>query len=170
MIPVLQRLDRLARSLWPFVLSLLLVVASVLPLQLPDFGRVSPNLAVLSTFYWAIYRPDLFPAPAAFLLGLWLDLLTGAPVGINALVLLMVHWVIVSQRRFFQGKSFGVVWWAFALTICGAMALFWVLSAAYHLTLIDPSPVVFQLLLTIACFPFLTWLLARTQHVVMRQG
>ena len=170
MITVLQRRDRVARSLWPFVLSLLLVVASVLPIQLSDFGRVAPNLAIMATFYWAIYRPDLFPAPAAFVLGLWLDLLTGAPVGINALVLLLVHWAITSQRRFFQGKSFGVVWWAFALTISGAMALFWVLSAAYHLTLIDPAPVVFQLLLTIAVFPFLTWLLARTQHVVMRQG
>ena len=170
MITVLQRLDRVARSLWPFVLSLLLVVASVLPIQLSDFGRAAPNLAIMATFYWAIYRPDLFPAPAAFVLGLWLDLLTGAPVGINALVLLLVHWAITSQRRFFQGKSFGVVWWAFALTISGAMALFWVLSAVYHLTLIDPSPVVFQLLLTIAVFPFLTWLLARTQHVVMRQG
>jgi len=169
-ITVLQRLDRVARSLWPFVLSLLLVVASVLPIQLSDFGRVAPNLAIMATFYWAIYRPDLFPAPAAFVLGLWLDLLTGAPVGINALVLLLVHWAITSQRRFFQGKSFGVVWWAFALTISGAMALFWVLSAVYHLTLIDPSPVVFQLLLTIAVFPFMTWLLARTQHVVMRQG
>ncbi len=170
MITVLQRFDRVARSLWPFVLSLLLVVASVLPIQLSDFGRVAPNLAIMATFYWAIYRPDLFPASAAFVLGLWLDLLTGAPVGINALVLLLVHWAITSQRRFFQGKSFGVVWWAFALTISGAMALFWVLSAVYHLTLIDPSPVVFQLLLTIAVFPFLTWLLARTQHVVMRQG
>jgi rod shape-determining protein MreD len=91
MITVLQRLDRLARNCWPFVLSLLLVVASVLPLQLPDFGRVAPNLAVMATFYWAIYRPDLFPAPAAFALGLWLDLLTGTPIGINALVLLLVH-------------------------------------------------------------------------------
>ena len=70
MITLLQRLDRVARSLWPFVLSLLLVIASVLPLQLSDFGRISPNLAVMATFYWAIYRPDLFPAPAAFLLAL----------------------------------------------------------------------------------------------------
>lgn len=170
MMTLLQWLDHVARSLWPFMLSLLLVIASVLPLQIPDFGRISPNLAVMATFYWAIYRPDLFPAPAAFVLGLWLDLLTGAPIGINALVLLMVHWAIVSQRKFFQGKSFGVVWWAFALTLSGAMLLFWMLSAAYQLTLIDPSPAVFQLLLTIACFPFLTWMLARTQHAVMRQA
>jgi len=169
-ITVFQRLDRLARNLWPFVLSLLLVIVSVLPLQLPDFGRISPNLAVMATFYWAIYRPDLFPAPAAFLLGLWLDLLTGSPVGINALVLLLVHWAILSQRRFFQGKSFGVVWWAFALTLCGAMMLFWLLSAVYFQALIDPSPLVFQFLVTISCFPFLTWLLARTQHFVMPQG
>ena len=167
---MLQRLDRVARILWPFVLSLLLVLVSVLPLQLPDFGRVAPNFAVMVTFYWAIYRPDLFPGPAAFVLGLWLDLLTGTPLGINALVLLLVHWVTLSQQRFFQGKSFGVVWWAFALTVSGAMTLFWILSAAYHMRLIDPSPVVFQLLLTIACFPVLTWLLARTQQVVMRQG
>lgn len=170
MMTVLQRLDRLARNLWPFVLSLLLVLVSVLPTQIPEFGRISPNLAIMATFYWAIYRPDLFPAPAAFVLGMWLDLLTGTPLGINALVLLLVHWAVTAQRRFFQGKSFGVVWWAFALITVGAAALFWGLTTAYHLTLLDPAPIVFQTLVTIALYPFLTWLFARTQHAMVRQA
>lgn len=170
MIAVLQRLDRLARNVWPFILSLLIVMVSVLPFYIPDIGRIAPNLAVMAVFYWAIYRPDLFPVVAAFALGLWQDLLVGSPLGINALVLLMVHWAVNSQRRFFLGKSFSVVWWAFAVIATGASILFWLLSAAYHATLVAPAPVAFQLLLTVGLYPFMTWLFASTQHAVLRQA
>ena len=129
-----------------------------------------PNVGLIAAYYWGIYRPDLFPATAAFAVGLWQDVLTGTPLGMNALVLLAIHWFILSQRRFFQGKSFAVVWWAFALVATATAALLWLIAMAYHARLLDATPAAFQGALTVALYPFLTWVFARTQHAVLRQA
>jgi rod shape-determining protein MreD len=167
---LLQRLDRFARNLTPLTLSIALVVLSAMPLRIPDFGPISPNVGLIAAYYWGIYRPDLFPAPAAFAVGLWQDVLVGTPLGMNALVLLAIHWFILGQRRFFQGKSFAVVWWAFAMVATAAAALLWLIAMAYHGRLLEAAPAAFQGALTVALFPFLTWVLARAQHAVLRQA
>ncbi len=167
---LLLRLDRLARNLTPLILSFGLVIFSATPLRIPDFGPVAPNVGLIAAYYWGIYRPDLFPAWAAFAVGLWQDVLVGTPLGMNALVLLAIHWFILSQRRFFQGKSFAVVWWAFALMAAAAAALLWLMVMAYHGRLLDATPAAFQGALTVALYPFLTWAFARAQHAVLRQA
>ncbi len=166
---LLQRLDRYARNLTPLTLSIALVVLSAMPLRIPDFGPISPNVGLIAAYYWGIYRPDLFPAPAAFAVGLWQDVLVGTPLGMNALVLLAIHWFILGQRRFFQGKSFAVVWWAFAMVATAAAVLLWLIAMAYHGRLLEAAPAAFQGALTVALFPFLTWVFARAQHAVLRQ-
>jgi len=167
---LLQRLDRLARNLTPLTLTFLLVIISATPLRIPDFGPVAPNVGLIAAYYWGIYRPDLFPAVAAFAVGLWQDVLIGTPLGMNAMVLLAIHWFILSQRRFFQGKSFAVVWWAFALIATAMAALLWLIAMAYHARLLDATPAAFQGVLTVALYPFLTWVFARIQHAVLRQA
>ena len=167
---LLQRLDRLARNLTPLTLSFVLVIFSATPLRIPDFGPVAPNVGLIAAYYWGIYRPDLFPTTAAFAVGLWQDVLVGTPLGMNALVLLAIHWFILSQRRFFQGKSFAVVWWAFALVATATAALLWLIAMAYHGRLLDATPAAFQGVLTVALYPFLTWVFARAQHAVLRQA
>ena len=164
----LQRLDRSARLIAPFTISAMLVMIAALPVQLPGYGQIAFNVGLITVFYWAIYRPDLMPVLAAFLLGLWQDILVGSPVGLNALILLLVNWAIVSQRTFFQGKSFGVMWFCFAIVTMAAATISWILVCGLNATLIDPLPGLFQALLTIGAFPFMAWLLARIQHAVLK--
>ncbi|MGE0746651.1 MAG: rod shape-determining protein MreD [Rhodospirillales bacterium] len=163
----LQRLDRTARCLTPMVLCIVLVVASALPMNLPGYGRVAPNLALIAVFYWAIFRPDLVPLSGAFAVGLFQDILSGTALGLQALVLVIVHQAVASQQRFFAGKSFLVVWWAFAMTALGAAAVVWIATMLLNLTLISPTPVLFQFLLTVAFCPFLAWFLARVHGAVL---
>lgn len=170
MTALLLRLDRLARNLTPVALSVLLVMVATLPLYLPFYGPIAPNIALMAGFYWPVYRPDLFPASAAFLVGLWQDILTGAPLGLCAVVMVLMHALLVPQRRFFQGKSFGVVWWAFMLVAAAAVAVMWLLFMALERAPVDPGPALFQLALTIALYPFVTWLFAWVHHSVLRQG
>ncbi len=167
---LLQRLDRFARNLIPLALSLLLVIVGSLPFQIPGYGMVAANLALMSVFYWSVYRPDLLPPWAAFLIGLLQDILVGTAPGLNALVLLLARAMVVSQGRVFRGKSFLVMWWGFAMVALGAQSLVWLLMAVLHLTLLDPLPAAFQGALTVALFPFLTWFLAHTQHAILQQG
>lgn len=164
----LQQLEKLARNLTPLVTGLLLVMLSVLPLPVPYYGSVSVNLGVMAVFYWVVYRPDLMPYSGAFIIGLWQDVMVGAPLGVNAFALLVVHMLLVAQRRFFQGKTFSVIWWAFAIIALIASIVTWVLIMVLHSVWLSPSPAIFQFIMTVALYPFVTWFFARTQHAILR--
>lgn len=149
------------RGTLPLLTALLLVLLSVTPLRLPDLSMVTPNLALIAVYYWGIHRPDLLPAPAAFLVGLTLDALGGTPLGLMALVLLLVQGVAVTQGRVFTDKSFVVGWFGFMVVAVGAFALSWVLAMLWLGELLAIAPVVHQCGLTIALYPGVGWLLAR---------
>ena len=164
-----QRMDVWAPNLVPVGITLLLLLLSVIPSRLPDFAVVVPMLTLMGVFYWAIYRPDLMPAWAAFGIGLIYDLVGGMPLGINALVLLLVQGAASSQRRFFLGNTFLVAWSGFAVIGAAAFMLAWLLVMLLVSGVGQPKAVVFELLLTIAFYPVVSWTLARTQVAVLPQ-
>jgi len=165
-----QRLDVLARNLIPAALGVALVVLSTIPFYLPGYGPVAPNLVLMAVFYWAVFRSDALSPVTVFFIGLLQDILTGAPPGLNAAVLVLVRTFAASQNRVFRGKSFLVLWFGFVLVGIAAAFVIWLFSATYHLTLIDPSPVVFQAALTITLFPFLVWVFSWTHQKLMPQS
>jgi rod shape-determining protein MreD len=163
-------MDVTARNLFPLGLAVAALLLGTLPLYLPGYGAIAPNLALMVVFYWAIYRPDLFPAALAFAVGLIQDALMGTPVGLNALLLLCVHGVVVTQRRFFQGKTFAVVWSAFSVIAFGAALVGWILAMGLAGALLAPGPGLFAMMLTIALYPFATWMQARVHGAVLPAG
>jgi rod shape-determining protein MreD len=162
-----QRLDRVARNVVPALLGVLLVLLSATPLYIPGYAPTAANLVMMAVFYWAVHRPDLLSPLTAFMLGLLQDILVGMPPGMNALVLVLVRAIGVSQSRVFRDRSFLLLWWGFGLVAAAAAALVWMLSLAYSLTYIDPLPVVFQAAMTTALFPFLAGLFTWTQQKLL---
>ncbi len=163
-----QRLDTIARRMLPVAVTLLLALFAGVPFHIPGFGEMAPAVVLISIYYWTIFRPDLLPTPAVFAIGLVQDVLTGTPLGVNALVLLLVFAVVLGQRRFFLGKSFLVMWWGFLLIVAGAMAGLWMILSSLDGTIINPLPGVFQGALTVAVFPLLTWIFIRSQQALLR--
>lgn len=161
-------MDGWARQFVPFGVTLILLLLTAIPTRLPFFAGIAPMLPMMGVYYWAIYRPDLLPAWAAFLVGFLFDIIAGTPLGVNALVLLLVQGTAASQRKFFLGKSFLVAWWAFGLLAAGAIGLSWLLVSILKVHAIDPAPVMFEYVLTMGVFPLLTWLLARTQMTFLK--
>lgn len=159
-----SRLGLALRGMVPLVLTLCLVLLTVVPYNVPGLAVVTPSLAMMAVFYWSIYRPDLLPATAAFLVGLTQDALGGGPLGLTALVLVLVHGVVVSQRRVFVGKSFFVAWWGFAIVAAGAFALSWLLASLWSGALMPGGPVFFQGLLTVVLYPCFGLLFGRVQQ------
>lgn len=162
------RMDTWVRHMVPISVTLLLLLLTAIPTHMPGFAGVAPVLPLMGVYYWAIYRPDLLPAWAAFLVGVLYDILAGTPLGVHALVLLLVQGVAAGQRRFFLGKSFMVAWWAFGLLAAGSAGLSWILVAILAGQILDPRPVLFQYVLTLGLFPLLTWVLARTQMAFLK--
>jgi rod shape-determining protein MreD len=163
-----QRLDMTARNMTPFLLAILFILVGLVPTHVPDFVRISPLLSLAAVYHWGVYRPDLMPSIAVFFLGVFQDLLGGGPFGLHALVLLVTYGMLLTQRRFFYGKSFMVIWLGFAIVAAGSVVAYWVIACLYFLKLLPPDSFFFQYLITLAIFPVISWLLVRWQRMVLR--
>ena len=157
-----QRLDRIARNVLPAMLGVLLVLLSTIPFYIPGYGPVAANLVLMAVFYWAVHRPDLLSPITVFLIGLLQDILVGMPPGMNAIALLAVRTIAVSQSRVFRGRSFIILWWGFGMVALASAFFVWVLSTVYVFAPMNPLPGLFQAGMTTALFPFLaggfTWM------------
>ena len=163
-----QRMDRLARQLTPLVMTLLLVLISIVPMRILDFTTVVPLLPLVSVYHWVIFRPNLLPVYAVFIIGILQDILTGSPIGVNALVFLMVYGAVSSQKSFFTGKSFFVLWVGFAIISFGAMAMHWLTVSILNVAILDIQNAFFQYILTLGFFPALAWFFLRWQNAFLR--
>ncbi|MEO5374514.1 MAG: rod shape-determining protein MreD [Alphaproteobacteria bacterium] len=165
-----QRMDLMARNLLPLLLMLCLVILTVVPIRLPGYTVVAPMLPVMGVCYWSIVRPDLLRPSMAFGIGVFEDVLAGAPLGVSALVLTAVHGAVVYQQRFFLGKPFFVWWWTFGLVAAAATLLKWVLFMMMSDRMIDPATVFIGYLLTVFLYPVVGLVFARVEVVLTREG
>ena len=138
-------------------------VFAILPYGLPKSALVAPILALISVYYWSVFRPDLMPASAAFLLGLLLDILSAGPPGLHALVFSLVHWAASSQRRALAGKSFAVGWLGYFLIGSGAALITWVVASLFHATVLDYRSILVIHAVGTAAYPLVAIMLARVQ-------
>src|ERR1700691_4417869 len=160
-IPALPRVNNAAARLLPAPTTLLAAVISVLPVQIPGYAALTPVFTLMAAYHWTIYRPDLLPPLALFLVGLTEDLLAGSPIGVNALLLLLTRVAVLSNRRYFINRTFPFVWSGFALLTVAAMLGLWGLHCLLDLSLLDVRNAVIRAALTVAIFPLASFLLGR---------
>ena len=165
---LLLQTNRRLRAFLPLMSSLVLGLAGLTPLGLPHMELVSPPLALMAIFYWSIFRADLVSMAGAFLIGLAIDLLSGGPLGLNALMLLLAHELGVSQRRVFLGSSFLVNWVAFALVVSAVILVGWAAISLLNWTLLPAMPRLAQWALSLALYPPVYWLLSRIERRWLR--
>lgn len=166
-----MKLDATARQLTPLGSAIVFTILVVLPLDLPVIGTVSPAWPLIAVYVWSLLRPDLFPAVAAFAVGLLYDALGGAPIGVNAAVFVVVHLVVAGERQrlFFHGKPFPLVWLGFAMVLFGAIAAGWLLSSAWNGMLLPARMLLLQYFVTLGLFPLAAWVLYGWRRVILRQ-
>lgn len=162
-----QKLDRGARMISPVLVALLLMFVLMVPLRLPNFGTIAPSVALMAVFYWAVYRPDLFGPVAVGILGFVQDALSGAPLGLNAMVFLLAYSSVVSQRQLFLAHGFFILWWGFALTAVIAGFVAWGIQSFLHFSLVPFDPVLYQAAATISLFPPAAWLFGKVQRAFL---
>ena len=163
------RLDLIARRLTPLFLTLVLVVLSQVPMQLPAATPIAPGFVVISVYFWALHQPNVLPAPAVFGVGLFQDILGGLPIGLNAFILLALYGLVVSQRRYFFGKSFGVLWWGFAMAVVLIGLLQWGLMSLLSGQLLAATPIVVEQLTAAALYPVVAYVFVLTHRSILRE-
>jgi rod shape-determining protein MreD len=163
-----EPVDGIGPKLVPAAFTLVLAILSVIPLGIPGYAQVTPNFVLMSIYYWTIYRPDHLPYLVVFLIGLLVDLLTFGPPGATPFALLIVRATVLSQRKFFVGKNFPIVWWGFTIATVAVTVLIWGIGGLYSGRVLDPRSFIFQGVLTAAFYPVLSWGFSRVQRVMSR--
>lgn len=166
-LPTLPRVNNGLARLLPVATTLFALLIAILPLRIPGYAALTPAFTLMAVYHWTIYRPDLLPAAGVFAIGLAQDLLTGDPVGVNALLLLLARAAVLRQRRHFVNRTFPFVWSGFTLLAMATMSTQWVLHSLLQLSLSGFRITVFRAVLTIAIFPAASFALGRTQRALM---
>jgi rod shape-determining protein MreD len=168
LVPATQRLDPWR---WLGLPSLACVAATILlatPLRLFGLGLPEPVFPLALAFAWAVIRPSMLAPFTLLLLGLFLDLWWGGPVGLWAVALLAAYGVTLSVRRVLTGLG----WWGLGAWYAVAVAL--AMGAAYLMTVMDtkgqPSviAVFWQFLASLVLFPFAHRLIERFEDADVR--
>jgi len=168
--PAPQRVDNPAARLLPIATTIAATMISIQPMQIPGYSALAPAFTLMAVYHWTIYRPELLPPLALFLVGVAQDLLAGAAVGTTALVLLLARAVVLRHRRHFVSRPFPFVWAGFTILTGGALGFLWALHCLLDGQLIDFRSTVFRAVLTVCTFPAASFLLGRTQRALMGAG
>lgn len=170
MLPLLwHKLDTSVRSALPTVLAIGFIFVGIVPWPLPGLSSVAPLFGLIAVHYWTVHRPLVMPAAAAFLLGLVQDLLGGGPIGLNALVLVLVHAVVMAQRPHLARRPFIVDLCGFAMVAAGAVAVTWLVACIYFMRLIGMEALMIQYFLTVCAYPAFAWLFSRLRLGLYRK-
>jgi rod shape-determining protein MreD len=165
-----RRLDIAARLAFPTCSTLVVMLLTEVPLNIPNQAALLPAVALIAVWFWSLFRPSSLPPPAVFLIGLLLDLRGYLPLGVGVLTLLIAHGVALLWRRFLVEAGFAFVWIAFLPIALGGAALMWLLTALLTFRLLSPLPALFQAVIAAALYPVLAIPLARAHRSLADPG
>lgn len=142
--------------------------AFAIPARLFGLSPPEPVFALAAAFAWAVIRPSVLPPFVLLLLGLFLDLLWGGPLGLWPICLLTVYAaVLFVQRTLSQFEFFGQ-WIAYAIACAIALGAGWVLASIRAGVLVDLAALAWQYLATVLLFPIAFVLIERYQGADVR--
>ncbi len=137
----------------PALLSVLFVLLHAIPERALVFSDVVPSFIIMTIYYWCLFRPSLLPYIFLFLLGLLQDVLLGLPIGLSALVFLLLRLAVVTLQRLFGKETFWGIWFWFAI-LSAAAALIHILTLSWlKEAWVLPASALIQWLLTVVCYP-----------------
>ena len=151
----------------PIATTVLAALLSIEPLHLDGYAALTPAFTLMATYHWAIYRPDLLPAPLLFLIATIQDLLSGGLLGVTAVTLLLARAIVVPHRHYLVDRPFPFIWAGFTLLTGGAMLFSWALHSLLAADFLDLRGPVLRAVLTISVFPIASFLLGRSQRALI---
>jgi rod shape-determining protein MreD len=107
--------DKTWRFSISFIFMLGLLVLNISALSYPLASIAQAPLFLASIYYWAVYRPTMVPAWFVFVCGIFLDVMSGNPVGLHGLIFVATQSFVKDQRRFLTTQPFFIIWLGFCL-------------------------------------------------------
>jgi rod shape-determining protein MreD len=148
-----RQLDAASRYAFPigFLMFGLFVIG--MPFGLPGQAELRPVYAMACVYFWSLYRPSSLPAPVVALVGLLLDLLGLSPLGLWAVLLLLLQGVTLVARRRLVPQRFFRTWLVFVLFAAGLCGLDWAAQSLLALALLPPVPLAVECVMALGLYP-----------------
>lgn len=143
------------KFIMPLLLGLLLILLFRLPIRTGVVGMYMPFISLIFVYYWVLNGRRFITFGMVFLLGLFEDMVTMGPAGLNSMILLAVAAGLVNQRRFFVNRSFLVGWAGFCIICIGATILRWLLESVHASDFLSMLPLLTQAMATMIIYPVL---------------
>jgi rod shape-determining protein MreD len=138
----------------PLVQALVATLLLGIPFRIWGLQLPEPVFPMAAVFAWAVIRPSVLAPAGVLVMGLFLDIFWGGPLGLWALCLLIAYGIVLAGRSMMAGQSRTILWAWYALVTATAM------MAGYLFVMLDaksqPSFVAmgWQFLATVLLYPF----------------
>ena len=154
-----HQLDVASRYAFPTVITGAMLLLLSAPLGIPGQAQLQPAWALANIWFWSLYRPASMPAGCVFAIALLLDLIDQGPVGVEVLILLLVHGAALNFRRSLTRSGFALVWVTFMAAAACAALLEWLLISLLTWRALPPWPALFEFGVAAGIYPMLATLL-----------
>ena len=131
---------RIAKSSHPFLIAASFLIAIVLTLlPLPQWAIwIRPQWVLSLLIYWILAAPDRCGVGFSFSVGLFLDILTGTPLGLQVFIFVLLAFFVLNYQRVIAHFSVWQKAWVvgiFAMTnaLMQGWLLVWLDHGAFHL-------------------------------------
>ena len=146
---------RLLAGLLPFLIAALLVLLVNLPVSLTGRALPAPVLALAAVYYWVLYRPDLMPPTAVFVVGLLEDTLSGGPPGLWAAGFLAAYYLAERQREVLAGLAGVGAILGFAGCMVFAAVVSYALAFLVYWRAAPVAPLLLETIVTVLFYPLI---------------
>ncbi len=154
----------------PFLIGFLLASLTFARYGAPEFSLVTPSLTLPVIYYWTLRQPELLPSWAVFLIGLWQDILIGGPLGLMALLLVLMRGAAETQRPVLLPQSALFQWFGYAILSLALTALGWVIASIWAGQFFDVFSFIGHWGLGVLLYGVLGLLFGRLNHFLFEQA
>jgi rod shape-determining protein MreD len=137
----------------PAAMALAATVAIDAPIRLFTLALPEPIFPMVLAFAWAIIRPSILGPFMLVLVGLFLDLFSGAPLGLWPISLLVAYAVALVARTLMVGQETEVMGFYYGAAVAAALLSAYVLVGIAGHGRPNLIAVLWQFLATLALFP-----------------
>ncbi len=156
---------------WIVYPALIVLAATLLlatPIELFGLKLPEPVLPMVLAFAWPLIRPSMAAPAALLLVGLFLDLFWGGPVGLWSLCLLAVYGAVLASRNLLAGQEVRVLFGWYGLATLGAFLMAYLIVTVRAGNAPSVLALLGQMLPTLLAFPAAAWLIERFDDTDVR--
>lgn len=165
-----QKMAVIGRFSLPYAVFLVFFIMNLGVFKLIDDVLIRIPLLLMSIFHWSLFRPKLVPHYFAFLIGLAFDIFSGMPLGLNALLFVVVQWFVKGQRHVLTGQSFMALWVGFAMVLGPALLIEWLVMSVFFDVTFNVMIPLSSYGVGLCVFPFALFILSFVQKTLPQQG